>query len=175
MRYSKIREMDVSNGEGLGVSLFVQGCHFHCRGCFNPETWDFSGGKEWTNEIKNKFLELAGRSYINRISILGGEPLCDENVTDVLLLIKDLKTKYPNKNIWLYTGYNFDEIIKRGNTNEQNYWKKRFEAVLNVDTVVDGQFQIENQDLYNEKIVFAGSTNQRIIKIQDVMKNTVFI
>ena len=117
MRYSKIREMDVSNGEGLGVSLFVQGCHFHCRGCFNPETWDFSGGKEWTNEIKNKFLELAGRSYINRISILGGEPLCDENVTDVLLLIKELKTKYPNKNIWLYTGYNFDEIIKRGNIN----------------------------------------------------------
>ena len=175
MRYSKIREMDVSNGEGLGVSLFVQGCHFHCRGCFNPETWDFSGGKEWTNEIKNKFLELAGRSYINRISILGGEPLCDENVTDVLLLIKELKTKYPNKNIWLYTGYNFDEIIKRGNTNEQNYWKKRFEAVLNVDTVVDGQFQIENQDLYNEKIVFAGSTNQRIINIQDFLKNTVFI
>lgn len=175
MRYSKIREMDVSNGEGLGVSLFVQGCHFHCRGCFNPETWDFSGGKEWTNEIKNKFLELAGRSYINRISILGGEPLCDENVTDVLLLIKELKTKYPNKNIWLYTGYNFDEIIKRGNTNEQNYWKKRFKAVLNVDTVVDGQFQIENQDLYNEKIVFAGSTNQRIINIQDFLKNTVFI
>ena len=175
MRYSKIREMDVSNGEGLGVSLFVQGCHFHCRGCFNPETWDFSGGKEWTNEIKNKFLELAGRSYINRISILGGEPLCDENVTGVLLLVKELKTKYPNKNIWLYTGYNFDEIIKRGNTNEQNYWKKRFEAVLNVDMVVDGQFQIENQDLYNEKIVFAGSTNQRIINIQDVMKNTVFI
>lgn len=175
MRYSKIREMDVSNGEGLGVSLFVQGCHFHCRGCFNPETWDFSGGKEWTNEVKNKFLELAGCSYINRISILGGEPLCDENVTDVLLLIKDLKTKYPNKNIWLYTGYNFDEIIKRGNTNEQNYWKKRFEAVLNVDMVVDGQFQIENQDLYNEKIVFAGSTNQRIINIQDFLKNTVFI
>ena len=175
MRYSKIREMDVSNGEGLGVSLFVQGCHFHCRGCFNPETWDFSGGKEWTNEIKNKFLELAGRSYINRISILGGEPLCDENVTDVLLLIKELKTKYPNKNIWLYTGYNFDEIIKRGNTNEQHYWKKRFKAVLNVDTVVDGQFQIENQDLYNEKIVFAGSTNQRIINIQDFLKNTVFI
>ena len=175
MRYSKIREMDVSNGEGLGVSLFVQGCHFHCRGCFTPETWNFSGGKEWTNEVKDKFLELAGRSYINRISILGGEPLCDENVTDVLLLIKELKTKYPNKNIWLYTGYNFDEIIKRGNTNERNYWKKRFEAVLNVHTVVDGQFQIENQDLYNEKIVFAGSTNQRIINIQDFLKNTVFI
>ena len=131
--------------------------------------------KVYYNEIKNKFLELAGRSYINRISILGGEPLCDENVTDVLLLIKELKTKYPNKNIWLYTGYNFDEIIKKGNTNEQNYWKKRFEAVLNVDTVVDGQFQIENQDLYNEKIVFAGSTNQRIINIQDFLKNTVFI
>ena len=91
------------------------------------------------------------------------------------MLIKELKTKYPNKNIWLYTGYNFDEIIKRGNTNEQNYWKKRFKAVLNVDTVVDGQFQIENQDLYNEKIVFAGSTNQRIINIQDFLKNTVFI
>lgn len=174
MRYAKIRKMDISNGEGVGVSLFVQGCHFHCRGCFNPETWDFSGGKEWNDDVKSQFLILAQKPYIARISILGGEPLCDENVNDVLDLIKSIKKTYPEKHIWLYTGYNFDDIIKRGNTIKPTYWRKRFDCVLSVDVVVDGQFQLENQDLYDEKIVFAGSTNQHIIHIQDFMKNTIF-
>ena len=88
MRYSQIREMDISNGEGIGVSLFVQGCHFHCKGCFNQETWDFNGGKQWTKETKNKFVELAGKPYVKRISILGGEPLADENITEVYFLLQ---------------------------------------------------------------------------------------
>lgn len=167
MRYAKIREMDISNGEGVGVSLFVQGCCFRCRGCFNPETWDFSGGKEWNDTIKHKFIEIANKPYIVRISILGGEPLCDENVTDVLSLVNELKVTYPDKKIWIYTGYNFDDIIQKGKIEKQKYWKERFEVISKATVVVDGQFQIENQDLYNEKIVFAGSTNQRIIHIQD--------
>lgn len=167
--------MDISNGEGIGISLFVQGCHFHCPGCFNSETWDFSGGKQWTDETKREFINIANKSYITRISILGGEPLCDENVRDVLALIQDIRLYYPDKHIWLYTGYDFDEIIKKGNTKEHNYWRARYDAVLSVNTVVDGKFQIENQDLYNEKITFAGSTNQRIINVQEFVKNTVFM
>ena len=96
MRYAKIREMDISNGEGIGVSLFVQGCHFHCKGCFNPETWDFNGGNEWTDEVENKFIELAGLPYIKRISILGGEPLANENAISVCSIIQRLKNTYPS-------------------------------------------------------------------------------
>lgn len=105
IRYAQIRSLDLSNGEGIGVALFVQGCNFHCKNCFNPETWDFNGGKEWTQEVKNKFLELANRPYIKRISILGGEPLADENIDDVLDLVNKIRHSLPKKTIWLYTGY----------------------------------------------------------------------
>ena len=133
MRYASIREMDISNGEGVGVALFVQGCHFHCHNCFNTETWDFNGGKEWTPDVKEKFLELIDRPYIKRVSILGGEPLADENLDDVLDLVTEINKRYnfqkvdstnpckmgvsedenadeirlslPNKSIWLYSGY----------------------------------------------------------------------
>lgn len=135
MRYASIRELDISNGEGVGVALFVQGCPFnpHCYNCFNPETWDFNGGKEWTSEVKERFLELIDRPYIKRVSILGGEPLADKNLDGVLDLVTEINKRYnfqkvdsanpckmgvsedknadeirlscPNKSIWLYTGY----------------------------------------------------------------------
>lgn len=91
MRYAQIREMDISNGIELGVALFVQGCHLKCKNCFNPETWDFNGGKEWTKEVENQFLALINRPYIKRISILGGEPLADEHVRKMYLLTKKSK------------------------------------------------------------------------------------
>lgn len=94
MRYVSIRKLDISNGEGLGVSLFVQGCHFHCQNCFNSETWDFDGGKKWTKDVKNKFLKLSESPYINRISILGGEPLANENLESVLDLVTEIRKKY---------------------------------------------------------------------------------
>lgn len=133
IRYASIRSTDISNGEGVGVALFVQGCHFKCKGCFNPETWDFSGGKEWTEEIKEKFLELVDRPYIKRVSLLGGECLAEENLDNVLDLVTEINKRYnttqdrvyvtdknnniltgfpheirlssPKKSIWLYTGY----------------------------------------------------------------------
>ena len=144
MRYAQIRSIDISNGEGVGVSLFVQGCDKkpHCKNCFNPETWDFNGGKEWTEETKNKFLELIDRPYIKRVSILGGEPLAEQNLDGVLDLIQTIREKYPipqndnrenpyklrvsendnsdeirisfpKKTIWLYTGYQISEIVKQ--------------------------------------------------------------
>lgn len=165
MRYALIREMDVSNGRGVGISLFVQGCHFHCKGCFNPETWDFSGGKEWTQETEDRFIELARRPYIMRISILGGEPLADENVPGVLKLINRIREEYGcHKDIWLYTGYRYDDIVKA--RCESDIANDRFECVLMSNIIVDGQFDIEKQDTFNKEIVFAGSTNQRIIDVQ---------
>lgn len=140
MRYASIRNLDISNGEGVGVSLFVQGCDRHCFNCFNSDTWDFNGGKEWTEEVKNKFFGLIDRPYIRRISILGGEPLAEQNLDDVLSLIKKIREKYPisqnpnsenigkskvledenskeirisfpEKTIWLYTGFRWNYIM----------------------------------------------------------------
>lgn len=142
MRYAQIRSMDISNGEGVGVSLFVQGCDRHCFNCFNSETWDFNGGKEWTEETKNKFMELIDRPYIKRISILGGEPLAEQNLDDVLSLVKEIREKYsisqnpnsenigksrvledenskeirisfPKKTIWLYTGFEWNLLMTK--------------------------------------------------------------
>ena len=105
MRYASIRNMDISNGEFCGVSLFVQGCDIipHCKGCFNSDTWDFNGGKEWTNEVEEHFLNLIDRPYIRRISILGGEPLARKNIDDIYHLILKIKDRFPDKIIWLYT------------------------------------------------------------------------
>ncbi len=168
MRYARIRKMDVSNGEGVGISLFVQGCHFHCKGCFNQETWDFNGGKEWTPEIEEQFIQLANKPYIKRISILGGEPLADENVRDVYYLITQLKSRYPGKKIWLYTGYEWEKIVEESHAirvENGDYLSNmyRYGAIVFADIVVDGKFQLDKQDLYNDNIVFAGSTNQRVI------------
>lgn len=164
MRYAKIREMDISNGDGVGVSLFVQGCHFHCKGCFNQETWDFDGGKPWTQDIEEKFIELANRPYIKRISILGGEPMADENVDSVYRLITKLKSMYLQKQVWLYTGYTWESIIYGDSSKLKDSY--RIKALTAADVVVDGQFQLDKQDLFNEKIVFAGSTNQRVIDVE---------
>lgn len=168
MRYSKIREMDVSNGEGVGVALFVQGCHFHCKGCFNQETWDFNGGKEFTDETILSLVRLATKPYIRRVSILGGEPLCDENVHQVFRVVRYFDFAHPDKKTWLYTGYDVDDILRERNQSEESF--ERFLTIIAADVVVDGKFQIENQDIFNEKIVFAGSTNQRILRHQDILK-----
>lgn len=168
MRYAKIREMDISNGEGIGASLFVQGCHFHCRGCFNQETWDFNGGKEWTEKIEQEFMELVSKPYITRISLLGGEPLADENIATITSLIFKLSIKYPDKKIWVYTGYTFEDIINK--CGHGKYDSLRYLAIHSIDVLVDGKFQLENQDLFNKKTKWAGSTNQRVIKAKDYFR-----
>ena len=114
MRYAKINSLDVTNGENVGVSVFVQGCHFHCKGCFNPETWNFNGGKEWTAEVEKTFIGLISKPYIKRVSILGGEPLADENL-ELTQAIIDLISQVSSNTqkqikIWLYTGYTLEQI-----------------------------------------------------------------
>ena len=165
MRYAQIRSMDISNGEHIGVSLFVQGCRFCCKGCFNKETWDFNGGNEWTQEIEDEFIELANRPYIKRISILGGEPLADENVCDVFELIVRLKTKFPNKSIWVYTGYRFEDILSNPLQNNETTLKKRVIEIC--DVLVDGRYIEEQKDL---TLKFRGSRNQRLIDVKKSLK-----
>ena len=187
MRYSSMRNLDISNGEGVGVSLFVQGCPFHCFGCFNSDTWDFNGGKEWTEETKNKFLKLIDRPYIKRVSFLGGECLAEQNLNEILSLIQEIRNSYPDKTIWLYTGYhvfiNYPESHRQhkvilstrpnASTNiiydDELFFKKkeedrkRSEIISNVDMLVDGEYIDEQKDL---TLRFRGSKNQRVIDVK---------
>lgn len=166
MRYSSMRNLDISNGEGVGVSLFVQGCPFHCFGCFNSDTWDFNGGKEWTEETKNKFLKLIDRPYIKRISFLGGECLAEQNLDDILSLIQEIRNSFPNKTIWLYTGYSYQKIF-RGESScisqeGLNNFKRR-EIIKLCDVVVDGEYIDEQKDL---TLKWKGSKNQHVIDVK---------
>lgn len=167
MRYAKINSMDITNGEGVGVAVFVQGCHFHCKGCFNKETWDFDKGKEWDEQIEKELIVLLSKPYIKRLSILGGEPLAKENLqltNRLIQIVTDINLQNRrNIKIWLYTGYKMEDIIRYNST---AYLPSRANAVMMCDYVVDGQFEIDKQDLTYSVVKFAGSTNQRIIDVQ---------
>ena len=169
MRYASIRSMDISNGERVGISLFVQGCRFCCSNCFNKDTWDFNGGKEWTQEVEDKFIELASRPYIKRISILGGEPLADENIDGVLNLINKIRLLLPEKTIWLYTGYTCYQLIlpfyiNRTMTEEEC---KRWEILNNIDVLVDGKYIDKLRDV---SLQWRGSSNQRVIDVKQTLQ-----
>lgn len=177
MRYAQIRSMDISNGEGVGVSLFVQGCPFHCKNCFNSETWDFNGGKEWTEETRNKFMELIDRPYIKRVSFLGGEPLAEQNLDEVLPLIKEIRNSFSEKTIWLYTGYELSEIIKQEQYEKvsgiPDVWSKRWEIIKQCDVLVDGEYIDEQKDI---TLKWRGSKNQRVIDVkQSLVQNKVVL
>ena len=118
MKYSEIDSIECCNGFGWGVSLYTQGCHFHCKGCFNPETWDFDGGKEFTEKEQNIILSLMDKDYIKRFSVIGGEPLEERNISALVELIGKIKTRYPEKKVWLYTGYTAEEVLGAENVGE---------------------------------------------------------
>lgn len=154
MRYNKIRKMDISNGPGIRVSIFMQGCSFHCKDCFNSETWDFKAGKEFNDEVINKVLDLASLPHIVGLSILGGEPMHPNNREGTIKLAKAFKKRYPNKDIWVWSGYLFDEL-------------KDIEGLSYIDTLVDGRFVIEQA---NPTLKFRGSSNQRVIDVKKSLK-----
>ena len=170
IRYAQIRSLDLSNGEGVGIALFVQGCHFHCPNCFNPETWDYNGGKEWTEEVKNKFLELANRPYIKRISILGGEPLAEENLDDVLDLVNRIRHSSQQKSIWLYSGYTWEQLFEDDEFDIQGGIcenQTRRAIVLSSDVFVDGRYIDSQRDI---TLAYRGSKNQRLIDTQQSLQ-----
>lgn len=182
MRFASMRNLDISNGEGVGVSLFVQGCDRHCFNCFNPDTWDFNGGKEWTEETKNKFIKLIDRPYINRISVLGGEPLAEQNLDEVLSLIKEIRISFSEKTIWLYTGFEWNSLMLKicqptfpdeKFEHDRNVHMKRQKIISNVDVLVDGEYIDEQKDL---SLRFRGSKNQRVIDVkQSLAQNKVVL
>lgn len=159
MRYNKIRKMDISNGPGVRVSIFVQGCTFNCKGCFNPETHDFNSGKEFTTIEASKIIQLADRDCINGLSILGGEPLHSKNIEGVSMLCEYFKYKYPYKTIWLWSGFKLEDLLKREDI---------YDLFNNIDVLVDGQFELENKDI---RLKYCGSSNQRVIDIKKTIKN----
>lgn len=183
MRYASIRSLDISNGEGVGVSLFVQGCPFHCKNCFNSDTWDFNGGKEWTKEIKDKFMKLIDRSYIKRISFLGGECLAEQNLNEVRKLIQEIRISFPEKTIWLYTGFEWDQIMDikviqpifscKDLENKIQNILKRQEIIKQCDVLVDREYIDEQKDL---SLKFRGSKNQRVIDVkQSLVQNKIVL
>lgn len=176
MRYADIDKCEICNGLDVGVSLFVQGCDRHCNNCFNPETWDFNGGKEWNDSSKALLYEYINKPFIKRITILGGEPLAYENLPNVFDIIVDIKNMYPDKKIWLYTGYTLNCGV-----NEQGQLIGDFSdadigfdnallrnhIIRKCDVVVDGEYIDE---LKNLSLPFKGSSNQRIIDVKKTIQ-----
>ena len=162
MRFSKIKDNDIANGLGITMSFWTQGCPHHCKGCFNKETWNFEDGEEFTQEDLKYIIENINKNNIKRdLSILGGEPLCHQNVEGVITLCKEFKRHYPEKLIYLWTGYtieNFDDIQKE---------------ILNyIDILIDGKFE---EDRKNLSIKLRGSSNQRVIDVKRYLEDDAVI
>ena len=155
MRFNKIRRTDISNGPGIRVSIFMQGCTFKCKGCFNPETHDFNAGHEFNDDVINKIITLASPNHIKGLSILGGEPMHPKNIDGTLNLAHEFKKKYPNKTVWVWSGFNYEDLSKTHDLSD-------------IDVLIDGQYKM---DLYNPTLKYRGSSNQRVIDIKESIKN----
>ena len=155
MRYNKVRKMDISNGPGVRVSIFMQGCTFHCKNCFNPETHDFMGGEEFTEDTIDQVLKLCENANVEGLSILGGEPMHPMNIEGTTELAKKYKEKFPNKNLWVWTGFLFDRDLQNK------------EVLKYIDVLVDGQYVDELRD---PRLKYNGSSNQRVIDVQNSVK-----
>ena len=160
MNYADIKRIDVANGPGIRVSLFVSGCTHHCKGCFNKETWDFNYGKPFTQNEIDEIMEYVSPNHIKGLSLLGGEPFEFSNQQGLLPLLRTFKQSFPNKSIWCYTGYEFEKDIKE---KMMVMWPETVEFISYIDILVDGKFIEEQKDL---KLRFRGSANQRIIDIK---------
>ena len=153
MYYGNIKYYDISNGDGVRTSLFVSGCNHHCKGCFNEVAWDFDYGKEFSYNTLKEILDSLKPDYIAGLSILGGEPLDYKNINAVSTIVEVVRKSFPNKSIWVYTGYTYEELLERNNLFTS--------LILNkIDVLVDGKFIEELKDI---SLKFRGSSNQRII------------
>ena len=160
MHYMKIEKSSISNGLGVRVVFWCAGCSRKCKGCFNPETWSFEAGKPFDDRDRNYLFEQLSKPYIKGITFSGGHPFESENLNDVTKLLKDIKQKFPQKDIWLYTGFIWEQV-------------KDFEAIKYVDVLVDGPYIEELRDM---TLAFRGSSNQRIIDVErSLQQNEVIL
>lgn len=155
MYYGKINPTDIANGPGVRVTLFVSGCRNRCKGCFNPETWDFCYGQPFTEETENEILTMLKPFYISGLTLLGGDPLEPENAQALLPFVRKVKQLYPQKEIWCYTGYLYENI-------------KDTPLIAYVDVLVDGPFVEAKKDI---RLQFRGSSNQRILNLKELRSN----
>ena len=165
MNYGEIKKTDRANGEGVRVSLFVSGCTHRCEGCFNPETWSFNYGMEFTYETEKELLKALSPDFINGLTLLGGEPFEPQNQRALVPFLKKVREQLPNKNIWCYTGYLFDEELLK---ESRARCEVTDEMLSMIDVLVDGEFM---QELKNITLRFRGSENQRIIDVKKSLRN----
>lgn len=164
MKYADIKTSDIANGQGVRVSVFVSGCNHHCKNCFNREAWDFNYGKDFTEEEVNKVLAELEKPYVSGLSLLGGEPMEYVNQKGLLPLVQKVKEKFPNKSIWCYTGFKYDEdVVDKMCTK----WEETPKMLSYIDVMVDGKFEEEKKDI---SLKFRGSSNQRVIDVQKSLK-----
>ena len=160
MNYADLKSKDTANGVGFGVALFVSGCRNHCEGCFNPETWSFDYGEKYTSEVEEELMKLLRREYVDYFSILGGDPFEPENKVTILSIVKRVKDELPNLKINIWSGYLYEDLM-------QDEISKKILSYC--DMLVDGKFE---QDKYDYKLKFRGSSNQRVIELkQEVVKD----
>ena len=169
MKVADIKELDIQDGEGARVSIYVSGCHFHCKGCHNPQAWNFDYGREFTEKDIDYIIDLMDNDYISGLSILGGEPLEIVNQKGLVPLVNKVKEKFPNKDIWCYTGYDFEKDVLGNMLPRFEFTKDFFKKI---DIVVDGQF-VEEKKLADLK--FRGSYNQRKIDVQKSLETNSLV
>ncbi|MBQ7969101.1 MAG: anaerobic ribonucleoside-triphosphate reductase activating protein [Clostridia bacterium] len=162
MNYGEIKKVDIANGTGVRVSLFVSGCTHHCKGCFNPETWNFDYGNKYTKETEQSIIDALSPSYIEGLSLLGGEPFEPQNQPTLLGLLKRIRKELPTKNVWCYSGYTFEELS--GKKESRAFTENTLEMLSLIDVLVDGEFVEELKDI---SLKFRGSSNQRIIDVKE--------
>lgn len=169
MNYATIKKTDVANGPGIRVSLFVSGCTHGCKGCFNREAWDFHYGEEYTSQTEEEILQALSPGHIRGLSILGGEPMEPENRGTVLGLLKRVRQRYPHKDIWCYTGYDYEKDLLRWIEEETAGPAESETAKLLslIDVLVDGEFVEAKKNL---RLAFRGSENQRIIDVKESLR-----
>ncbi|MBQ2717195.1 MAG: anaerobic ribonucleoside-triphosphate reductase activating protein [Clostridia bacterium] len=166
MNFGEIKNCDIANGLGCRVSLFVSGCTHHCKGCFNAQTWDFNFGEKFTEKTENYILDLLKPSYIRGLSLLGGEPFEPENQKVLYPFLKKVKNLFPDKTVWCYSGYLFEEIVGEKKARCTTDISK--EMLSLIDVLVDGRFIESQKDI---RLKFRGSSNQRIIDVQNSLKD----
>lgn len=164
MNYLEIKKYDIANGPGVRTTLFVSGCTHHCKGCFNPESWDFKAGKKFSEETIEEILASLSPDYVKGLTLLGGEPFEPANQVELLKLVKKVKEKYPKKNIWAFSGYLLDHQIMEVMVPKYEFTK---EFLSYIDVLVDGEFHEEEKDL---SIIYRGSRNQRIIDLKKTLE-----
>ena len=165
MNYADIKQYDVANGPGIRISLFVSGCTHHCKECFNPETWDFNYGKPFTQETIDLIIEYMKPEFISGLTLLGGDPFEIQNQEPLIPLLKQVKSVYPDKTVWCFTGYDFERYIVGRMMNEYPFTK---ELLSYIDVMVDGEFILEQKDL---SLIFKGSANQKTIKVKESLES----